>query len=206
MTARDCATGTLQVCSHWEDVQILAPDPRACRWQHVWLCKRGFSCQPLPGQYLGFLWFEWFPSKLSEELNFHVMGRPERLCVRCCAVPLLAVYSVICFLSSRAWCPVPQHRRHNTRLHEFIVDKNNGRHQTKSDRSSPLKTLQTKSLMTSRASCKQCCKLCVSHVYGLTQSDGQLWENDTEKASHNRISCLKCFEPVCVNRIQSAQQ
>lgn len=105
MTARDCATGTLQVCSRWEDVQILAPDPCACRWQHVWLCKHGFSCQPLPGQYLGFLWFEWFPSKLSEELNFHVMGRPERHCARCCV--LAVADSLQCDLFPQLTCLMP---------------------------------------------------------------------------------------------------
>lgn len=31
---------------------------------------------------------------------------------------------------------------------------------------------------------------------------GQFWKNNMEKAPHNQISCLKCFEGVCVNRAQ----
>lgn len=36
--------------------------------------------------------------------------------------------------------------------------------------------------------------------------DGQLWKNNIEKASHNQISCLKCFEGVCVNRAQCVRR
>lgn len=31
-------------------------------------------------------------------------------------------------------------------------------------------------------------------------------ENNMEKASHNQISCLKCFEGVCVNRAQCVRR
>lgn len=110
---------------------------------------------------------------------------------------------------SWAWCTVSQHSRHNTWLHEYIVDKNNG-----------IKQSLTKSMLwntTNQVSndwqvfnlffkCKQCCKLCVSCVYGLTQGDGQLWENNMEKTSHNQISCLKCCEGVCVHGTQLVQQ
>lgn len=82
------------------------------------------------GRYLGFLRFEWFPFKLSEELNFHVMGAEPNVIVifvlfwgfffflflsRILAPLLWPAHNVICFLCSRAGCPAPRHRaRHNT--------------------------------------------------------------------------------------------
>ncbi len=39
----------------------------------------------------------------------------------------------------------------------------------------------------------------------LNQGYVPLWENNMEKTSHNQMACLKCFERVCVNRIQLVQ-
>lgn len=87
MTVRDSAAGTSQVCSHTyarthrEDVQIQAPEHMCAQMtERLAVCSLCFSCQPPAGRYLAFLWFEWFPFKLSEELNFRVMGRAKRHC------------------------------------------------------------------------------------------------------------------------------
>lgn len=131
MTVRDSAAGTSQVCP-------CTHTPRGCpdtgSRTHVHADDRTSGClQPLlfmvpcrpAGRYLGFLWLEWFPFKLSEELDFHIMGCAKRHCVFfvvfCFMLPrsgpLLAVYNVICFLCSRARCPVLRHHaRHNTLL------------------------------------------------------------------------------------------
>lgn len=85
MTGRDSAAGTSQVCSrtyartHREDVQI-QPAESMCKQMTECLvvCSLCFSCRPPAGRYLAFLWFEWFPFKLSEELNFRIMGRAKR--------------------------------------------------------------------------------------------------------------------------------